>query len=70
MLGRRAVVGASIAAFAVTGGGIAVAATHGSSPASTPKVHHATRQHQGLRQNHVRLGHCHHDGAAPAAADV
>jgi hypothetical protein len=70
MLGRRAVVGASIVAFAVTGGGIAMAATHGSSHASTPKVRHVTRQHPGLRQYHVQLGHCHHDGAAPAAADV
>lgn len=70
MLGRRAVVGASMVAFAVIGGGIAPAATHDSSPASTPKVRHVTRQHTGLRQNHVLLGHCHHDGAAPAAADV
>jgi hypothetical protein len=70
MLGRRAVVGSVIAAFAVTGGGIAVAATHGGSHASTPTVRHLTRQHQGLRQNHVQPGHCHHDGAAVTAANV
>jgi hypothetical protein len=70
MLGRRAVVGASIVAFAVTGGGIALGATHGSSHASTPKVRHVIRQHQGLRQNQVHLGHCHHDGAAMTAANV
>ena len=36
MLGRRAVVGATAALFAVTGGGAALAATHGSSHASKP----------------------------------
>jgi hypothetical protein len=36
MLGRRAVVGATVALFAVTGGGAALAATHGSSHASKP----------------------------------
>jgi hypothetical protein len=70
MLGRRAVVGVSIVAFAATGGGIAVAAAHGSSHASTPKVHRMAPQHRGLRQYHVQLGHCHHDGAAPSAANV
>jgi hypothetical protein len=33
-------------------------------------VRHLTRQHQGLRQNHVQPGHCHHDGAAVTAANV
>jgi len=36
MLGRRAVVGVTVAVFAVTGGGAALAATHGSSHASKP----------------------------------
>jgi hypothetical protein len=70
MLGRRAVVGASIVAFAVTGGGIAVAATHGSSHAQTPKMHKVVRQGAVLRQHSTPFGHCHHDGAAPTAANV
>jgi hypothetical protein len=36
MLGRRALVGVTVAAFAVTGGGAALAATHGSPHASKP----------------------------------
>ena len=70
MLGRRAVVGASICALAATGGGIGVAATHGSSNASTPKVHKLVRHDVVQRQHSSQLGHCHHDGTAATAAGV
>jgi len=36
MLGRRTAVGLTVAAFAVTGGGAALAATHGSSHSARP----------------------------------
>jgi hypothetical protein len=41
MLGRRTAIGLTVAAFAVSGGGAALAATHGSSHSSKPS--HPTR---------------------------
>jgi hypothetical protein len=55
MLGRRAAVAAGTVALAVTGGGVALAANHGSSNGSKPATHpskhysmmRSTQNHQG-----------------------
>ena len=71
MLGRRAAVGVSAAVLAVTGGGVAFAATQGSShsskPQVTPKRHSAPAQPRPAavpRAEH----HCSH--SAQTAADL
>jgi hypothetical protein len=71
MLGRRAAVGLSAAVLAVTGGGVGLAATHGSSHGSKPQVvpkHRSApaqvRAHATLRAEH----HCSH--SATTSADL
>ena len=72
MLGRRAAVGLSVAFLAAFGGGVALAATHGSSH-STAKPHATTTQ-QKPSQSPPRMHHnCPHMGSsstAPASASL
>jgi hypothetical protein len=73
MLGRRAAIGTSIAVLAIAGGGGAIAASHGSSPSTKPKVHKvvphqavvkkATVGKAGVRSGH----HCSHTGNISAS---
>jgi hypothetical protein len=77
MLGRRAAIGTSIAVLAVAGGGGAIAASHGSSPSTKPKVHKvvphlavvkkatvkSTVGKAGVRSGH----HCSHQGNISAS---
>jgi hypothetical protein len=66
MLGRRAVLGTSIVALAIAGGGGAIAASHDSSPSTKPKVHkvvphQAVVKKVGVKNAKVRSGHhCSH----------
>jgi hypothetical protein len=72
MLGRRAAVGVSAAVLAVTGGGVALAATHGSShsskPQVTPKRHSAPAQSKPAAAVPRAEHHCSH--SAQTAADL
>jgi hypothetical protein len=69
MLGRRAAIGTSIAVLAVAGGGGAIAASHGSSPSTKPKVHKVTPSHVVVKAKaKVRSGHhCSHQGNISAS---
>ena len=62
MLGRRTAVGLTVAAFAVTGGGAALAATHGSSHNARPS--HTTRYNMAAHSK----GSCPNMGPATSSA--
>jgi hypothetical protein len=61
MLGRRATVAAGAVVLAVTGGGAALAASHGSSHSSKPATH-ATPAHKSAPRSRslqrTHSGHC------------
>ncbi|HZP72458.1 MAG TPA: hypothetical protein VFA97_03670, partial [Gaiellaceae bacterium] len=59
MLGRRAAVAAGAVVLAVTGGGVALAASHNSSPSSKPATHATPKQHSAPRSmQRSHSGHC------------
>jgi hypothetical protein len=66
MLGRRVAVGASIVVLAVSGGS-ALAATHGSSHSSKPKVHKVVRPHKAGPNVAHGEHHCPLSGNASAS---
>ena len=67
MLGHRAAVLIAIPSLAAFGGGVALAAGHGSSHSSKPQVHKVVRPHKAgpnvVRSEH----HCHFSGQATAS---
>lgn len=69
MLGRRAVIGTSIVALAIAGGGGAIAASHGSSPSTKPKVQKMAPRHVVVKAKaKARSGHhCSHSGNISAS---
>jgi hypothetical protein len=70
MLGRRAAVLIAFASLAAFSGGVAVAATHGSSPSSKPKTPATQKSSPSA---HHSGHHCPHAGDAsfgPASAGV
>ena len=70
MLGRRAVVATCTVALAVTGGGAAYAASHGSSN-SKPATHAPSKQYstRGMQGNHGG-GNCPNMGNSPSSSNA
>jgi hypothetical protein len=59
MLGHRAAVAAGAVVLAVTGGGVALAASHGSSHSSKPATHVTPKQKPAARSlQRTHSGHC------------
>ncbi|HEY7398719.1 MAG TPA: hypothetical protein VH538_10475 [Gaiellaceae bacterium] len=68
MLGRRAVVATCTVALAVTGGGVALAANHGSSHSSKPATHAMPRQYSaGSMQRSHGNGNCPNMGGSSSS---
>jgi hypothetical protein len=74
MLGRRAAVGLCAAFVTAFGGGVALAATHGSSHSSSKPHATTTQQRQAPSQSTPRMHHnCPHMGSSsmsPASASL
>lgn len=73
MLGRRAAVAAVTLAAAVTGGGVALAANHGSSGSSNQPATHATsKQYAGPRsmQGSHGSGNCPNMGGSSSSSNT
>ncbi|HEX6761343.1 MAG TPA: hypothetical protein VF094_00945 [Gaiellaceae bacterium] len=68
MLGRRAAVVAGTVVVAVTGGGVALAANHGSSHSSKPATHATSRHYSaGSMQRMHGNGSCPHMGGSSSS---
>ena len=68
MLGRRAAVVVGVAVVAVTGGGVALAANHGSSHGPKPATHATSRQYSaGSMQRSQGKGNCPNMGGASSS---
>ena len=68
MLGRRAAVVASVTLAAVTGGGVALAANHGSSHSSKPATHATSMQYsaKSMQRSHG-TGNCPNMGGSSSS---
>ncbi len=72
MLGRRAAVAAATAVVAVTGGGVALAANHGSSNSSKPATHATPKHYSGMRssQGSHGSGNCPNMGGGSSSSNA